>query len=171
MSERLANELVQLATNPRHAMTVTDLMDAAAMIRSHDSVLAEAGRLREALQTIDRELSDIAQGKQEEIRNDLTAGECHGWTAAYDHVGPIVLAALSSTPTTAAWLEARDKATREPLEKEIAALRDALDRIRLMHRLNDPDPAETALRMCAEAEEGLGLERAAKLRREADGEK
>lgn len=41
------------------------------------------------------------------------------------------------------------------LRAEVERLRDALDQIRLMHRLNDPNPKETALRMCAEAEEAL----------------
>ncbi len=38
---------------------------------------------------------------------------------------------------------------------EAGRLREALESIGKMHRLNDPDPKETALRMCAEAEEAL----------------
>jgi len=58
---------------------------------------AQCADLRGALEVIDRELMTIAYGKQEEIRNDVTAGESHGWCAAHDHIGPIIAGALTRT--------------------------------------------------------------------------
>ena len=54
--------------------------------------------LREALERIDREMVTISDGKQEEIRNDLTAGDAYGWKDAHEHVQRIITAALARMP-------------------------------------------------------------------------
>lgn len=55
-------------------------------------------RLREALETIDREMRTISDGKQEEIRNDLTAGDAYGWKDAHEHAQGIIASALAEAP-------------------------------------------------------------------------
>ncbi len=89
-----------------------------------DGLAAHVERLREALATIESEVSTISEGKQEEVRNDVSSGEALGWLAAHDHIGPIIFAALTAPATD--WLSTHDAAIREPLEREVAALRDVL---------------------------------------------
>lgn len=66
--------------------------------RLNCALAARVAELEGALEIIDKELCTISEGKQEEIRNDISSGEAVGWTGAHDHVGPIILSALSRTP-------------------------------------------------------------------------
>lgn len=53
-----------------------------------------------AMNTLMRELNAIADGKQEEIRNDSTAGESYGWRMAVDHSEEIMKPALALVAAT-----------------------------------------------------------------------
>lgn len=60
-----------------------------------DDLRAQAARYKGALETIGREMNTIADGKHEEVRNDFTSGEFHGWYMAKAHVETIIHAAYS----------------------------------------------------------------------------
>ena len=99
------------------------------MSRAHADALAEAGRLREIVQEIascgyfdpDPEYKRIRYVEVQIDRSTMEAiNEC-----------------LTSTPTTAEWVEARDKAIRESLEKEVTELRKELAAVREVEESQD----------------------------------
>jgi len=63
-------------------------------------LIADNERLRAALATLRSGVDRIAQGKQDEVRNDLTAGYADGCTAISYYIEEIVTTALA-TPARA----------------------------------------------------------------------
>ena len=76
---------------------------------------AQAGEARavEALSLIRKELGTIAQGYEEEVRNDFTSGQSHGWGMAYLHAVQII-GGITDGPALA-WL---DQQRAEAVEAE-----------------------------------------------------
>ncbi len=70
---------------------------------------ARAGEARavEALKRIREDLETIAAGKEEEVRNDFSSGESHGWGSAYLHVCGII--GNAATQPALDWLAQRER--------------------------------------------------------------
>lgn len=69
-------------------------------IHDRRALLEYVGRLEGALRQIESDLDEISNGKRDDVRNDLSAGESHGWEAAFLHVLPICRDALATSPLT-----------------------------------------------------------------------
>jgi hypothetical protein len=84
-----------------------------------DLEAARAGEARavEALKRIREELETIAAGKEEEVRNDFSSGESHGWGSAYLHVCRII--GNAATQPAIDWLAQRE---REAAARELNQL-------------------------------------------------
>jgi hypothetical protein len=82
-----------------------------------DAAKAEAARAVEALERIRQDLELIAAGKEEEVRNDFSSGESHGWGMAYLHVCRII--GNAATQPALAWLAQRE---REAAARELRGL-------------------------------------------------
>ncbi len=72
-----------------------------------DAAKAGEARAVEALKRIREELETIAAGKEEEVRNDLSSGESHGWGMAYLHVCRII--GNAATQPALDWLAQRER--------------------------------------------------------------
>lgn len=78
--------------------------------------VAQAGEARavECLENIRKELKAIAEGKQEEVRNDFSSGEAHGWWMALQHFESFEIANSAAV----SWLaQQRAEAAAEDLKK------------------------------------------------------
>lgn len=73
-----------------------------ALSAERDALARQNLALREALETIDRELNTIAEGKYEEVKSDVSSGEAYGWGYAADHASKSVAAALKTSLPDAA---------------------------------------------------------------------
>jgi len=77
------------------------------MEAERDAAKAGEARAVEALKRIREELETIAAGKEEEVRNDLSSGESHGWGMAYLHVCRII--GNAATQPALDWLAQRER--------------------------------------------------------------
>ena len=75
-----------------------DIPEVEEMERETDTLRRQNAALRGALERINTEMDTITQGKQEDVHNDFSSGEAHGWSMAQAHVGQIIHAALALTP-------------------------------------------------------------------------
>ena len=62
----------------------------AMLVVQRDAAKAGEARAVEALSLIRKELGTIAQGYEEEVRNEFTSGQSHGWGMAYLHAVQII---------------------------------------------------------------------------------
>lgn len=69
-----------------------------ALRKRRDALAAHCERLRAALVTVARELDTIADGKQDEAKNEATSAEARAWEDARRHVVGITEPALATTP-------------------------------------------------------------------------
>ena len=79
---------------------------------------AQAGEARavEALSLIRKELGTIAQGYEEEVRNEFTSGQSHGWGMAYLHAVQII-GGITDGPALAWLSQQRREAAAAALEE------------------------------------------------------
>jgi hypothetical protein len=85
-----------------------------------DAAKAGEARAVEALKRIREELETIAAGKEEEVRNDFSSGESHGWGSAYLHVCRII--GNAATQPALDWLAQRE---REAAARELEQLMES----------------------------------------------
>jgi len=85
-----------------------------------DAAKAGEARAVEALERIRQELETIAAGKEEEVRNDFSSGESHGWGSAYLHVCRII--GNAATQPALDWLAQRE---REAAVRELEQLMES----------------------------------------------
>ena len=91
------------------------MMDLAAVMNERDAAQAEAARAVEALSLVRKELGTIAQGYEEEVRNDFTSGQSHGWGMAYLHAVQII-GGITDGPALSWLAQQRREAAAEALE-------------------------------------------------------
>jgi hypothetical protein len=85
------------------------------ILRDLEAAKAGEARAVEALRRIREELETIAAGKEEEVRNDFSSGEAHGWCMALQHVETFKVDAQPASD----WLAHRD---REAAARELEQL-------------------------------------------------
>jgi transposase len=117
--ERLAHLAKTLA---EEALSHGDQLDAlrariAELEAERDAAKAGEARAVEGLRRIREELETIAAGKEEEVRNDFSSGESHGWGSAYLHVCRII--GNAATQPALDWLAQRE---REAAARELNQL-------------------------------------------------
>jgi transposase len=120
--ERLAHLAKTLA---EEALSHGDQLDAlrariAELEAERDAAKAGEARAVEGLRRIREELETIAAGKEEEVRNDFSSGESHGWGSAYLHVCRII--GNAATQPALDWLAQRER------EAVVAELREWAER-------------------------------------------
>jgi hypothetical protein len=69
--------------------------------KDRDALAALAEERRVALETTVSEVRTIAYGKEEEVKNEFSSGESHGWGMAHLHICGIIGPALSATQSSA----------------------------------------------------------------------
>ena len=138
-------------------LTAAEVIEAAE--RDREAAESTAAGLRRALEEIVDEVQTIAYGKEDDVKNDFTSGESHGWSMAYMHLCGIVGPALAASPdeharrlksealrATASELES----LRDHIQTEIGP-DDARDDIRRVCLNRAKDLRETAERLEKEA--------------------
>jgi hypothetical protein len=115
------NDLLNGADDAWETMAARNLRTRIAELEAErDAAKAGAAWAVEALKQVREELETIAAGKEEEVRNDFSSGESHGWGMAYLHVCRII--GNAATQPALDWLAQRER------EAVVAELRDWAER-------------------------------------------
>ena len=112
------NDLLNGADDAWETMAARNLRTRIAELEAErDAAKAGAAWAVEALKQVREELETIAAGKEEEVRNDFSSGESHGWGMAYLHVCRII--GNAATQPALDWLAQRE---REAAARELEQL-------------------------------------------------